>query len=155
MRGSERLAFGLCGGSVNDLANLKKLIGHVQHSANHVLMISRSTLERPYVLCELVYAFKQKKKMLCVRVDWPGNENSADSKAFCFPRHLDETIADWEDVAYFQRARAIVDAIRAPTTVNHGRAVESAACPMSPSRQPFPCRHPAHTSFPCSWPPHD
>jgi len=92
----------------NDLTNLKKLIAHVHDSENHVLMLTRAALERPYVLCELVYAWKQKKKIISVRVNWPGDAaDPAQAKAFGFPEHLDEAIADWEDVAYFQRARTI------------------------------------------------
>ena len=92
----------------NDLTNLQSLIGHVGESANHLLLLSRATLERPYVLCELAYAFKQKKKIVCILINWPSDSaDSSSSKAFSFPQHLDEVISDWEDVAYFQRARAI------------------------------------------------
>jgi len=89
----------------NDLTNLSKLISHVEKSVNHILLLSRATLERPYVLAELVYAYKQRKRILCVRANWPGDEQDVNSKAFMFPQMLNEAIGDWEDVAYFQRAR--------------------------------------------------
>lgn len=89
----------------NDLTNLQKLIRHVGQSANHLLLLSRSTLERPYVLCELAYAFKQNKKIVCIVCNWPSDSADATSgKGFSFPTHLDQAISDWEDVAYFQRA---------------------------------------------------
>ena len=91
----------------NDLTNLKKLIGHVGSSANHIVMLSRATLERPYVLCELAYAFQQRKKIICVIVNWPNASDEVGGKSFSFPHHLEEAITDWEDVAYFQRARVI------------------------------------------------
>ena len=53
----------------NDLTNLKHLITYVESSANHVILLSRHTLERPYVLCELVYAAKHQKQIICVRLD--------------------------------------------------------------------------------------
>jgi hypothetical protein len=76
-------------------------------SANHIVLLSRATLERPYVLAELVYAYKQKKKILCVRANWPGDEHAAESKSFAYPETLNEAISDWEDVAYFQRSRTL------------------------------------------------
>lgn len=45
-----------------------------------------------------------------MRCNWPGDEGHPESKTFDFPGHLNEAIGDWEDVAYFQRARALVRA---------------------------------------------
>lgn len=42
---------------VNELTYLQNLLTHVGSSANHVLLLSRASLERPYVLCELVAAW--------------------------------------------------------------------------------------------------
>jgi len=90
----------------NDLTDLKQLISHVKSSANHVIMLSRATLERPYVLCELAVAYAHSKHITVVRVDWPGETDSLHGRTFSFPRHLDEAIEEWEEVAYFQRARS-------------------------------------------------
>ena len=80
----------------NDLTNLSKLIENVGESGNHIIMLTRAALERPYVLCELAYAFKQNKKVVCVLVNWPGVVENDHGKTFLFPQHLDEAIADWE-----------------------------------------------------------
>lgn len=68
-------------------------------------MLTRAALERPYVLCELAVAYSEKKNIKLVRVDWPGEGDSLHGRQFAFPRHLDEAIEEWEEVAYFQRAR--------------------------------------------------
>lgn len=97
----------------NDLTNLSKLIGHVEDSANHLLMLSRATLERPYVLCELVYAWKQRKKIVVVRVNWPGDDvDDASGRSFGFPQHLNEAIADWEDVTQSRETRTRPKGVR-------------------------------------------
>ena len=90
----------------NNLTDLKQLIKHVKSSTNHMLMLSRASLERPYVLCELAVAFRESKQISIIKVDWPGEAESAHGRAFTFPRHLNEAIEEWEEIAYFQRARS-------------------------------------------------
>ena len=85
----------------NDLTDLKQLLLQVEKSANHLLMMSRQVLERPWVLCELVAAVRSGKEINIIAVGWPGQSE----KEFHFPRQLDETISDWEDVRYTQRLR--------------------------------------------------
>lgn len=111
----------------NDLSQLKSLTECVKESANHVLLLSRATLERPYVLCELVVAHKQKKNIHVVKCDWPGDTgDSPYSKSFQFPRHLNEAIEEWEEVAYFQKQR-----VETPDTVGgsaKGPGLSAAGC---------------------------
>jgi len=85
----------------NDLSDLKNLLKQVERSANHLLLMSRSVLERPWVLCELVAAAKEGKPICVIAVGWPGSSD----KEFHFPRHLNEVLEDWEDVRYTQRLR--------------------------------------------------
>jgi len=86
----------------NDLSDLNELLATVAKCANHILMMSRSVLERPWVLCELIAAVKANRTLHVVVCGWPGT--GAD-KEFHYPRHLDETIGDWKDVQYTQELR--------------------------------------------------
>ena len=52
----------------NNLSDLKELLKQVDKSANHLLMMSRQVLERPWVLCELVAAAKTGKPFHVIAV---------------------------------------------------------------------------------------
>ena len=82
--------------------DLNQLLVQVKVSGNHVIFLSRATLEEPYVLCELVTAFKESKNIILIRVDWPERADNS----FSFPRHLLEAIEEWEEVARFERSIA-------------------------------------------------
>jgi len=86
----------------NNLSDLKGLLTTVTKCANYILMMSRSVLERPWVLCELIAAVKAGKTPHIVVCGWPG---PSAEKEFKYPRHLDETIGDWRQVQSTQRLR--------------------------------------------------
>ena len=68
-----------------------KWVQHVTSSGNHVLLLSRQVLQRPWVLVELAAAHSHQKNMLVVMVEYIDK-----SKQFRFPLDLDEAINDWE-----------------------------------------------------------
>ena len=86
----------------NNLSDLKTLLVTVTKCTNYILMMSRSVLERPWVLCEFIAAIKAGKTPHVVVCGWPG---TAADKEFKYPRHLDETISDWKNVRASQRLR--------------------------------------------------
>jgi len=96
----------------SNLSDLRKLLDHVEESANYILMLTRSTLERPWVLAELVRAHTLGKRMLIITASWPGDESSPQGRGFKFPLHLDEAIDEWQEYYYesTMRARAMAEA---------------------------------------------
>ena len=96
----------------SNLSDLRKLLDHVEESANYILMLTRAALERPWVLAELVRAHKQHKRMLIISVSWPGDETSPQGRGFKFPTHLDEAIDEWQEYYYESslRSRAMSEA---------------------------------------------
>jgi tRNA-dihydrouridine synthase len=96
----------------SNLSDLRKLLDHVEESANYILMLTRSTLERPWVLAELVRAHKCGKRFLVINASWPGDEASPQGRSFKFPSHLDEAIDEWEEYYYESslRSRAMKEA---------------------------------------------
>jgi hypothetical protein len=77
------------------LKELDKLLHFVQLSKNHILMLTRSTLERPWVLAELCAAHREGLNIVVVLVDFPGRE--ADPRSFRFPLDLETAISDWTE----------------------------------------------------------
>ena len=96
----------------SNLSDLRKLLDHVEESANYILMLTRSALERPWVLAELVRAHRHGKRMLVISVTWPGDESSPQGRGFKFPSHLDEAIDEWQEYYYESslRSRAMSEA---------------------------------------------
>ena len=96
----------------SNLSDLRRLLDHVEESANYILMLTRSTLERPWVLAELVRAHQQGKRMLVISVAWPGDDTSPQGRGFKFPTHLDEAIDEWQEYLYESslRLRAMSEA---------------------------------------------
>jgi Amt family ammonium transporter len=94
------------------LKELGKLLDFVHASANYILMLSRSTLERPWVLAELCAAHREGLNVVVVLVEYQGHE--VDPRAFRFPLDLEAAISDWTE--YFlldQRNRLRATAVRA------------------------------------------
>jgi hypothetical protein len=87
------------------LKDLPKLLDDVQVSANHILMLSRHTLERPWVLAELCAARKEKKNICVVLVEYPGKDNN--SKQFRFPLDLETAITEWKDYTISEHEQAM------------------------------------------------
>ena len=87
------------------LKDLPKLLDDVQVSANHVLMLSRHTLERPWVLAELCAARKEKKNICVVLVEYPGKESN--SKQFRFPLDLETAITEWKEYTISEYEQAM------------------------------------------------
>ncbi|KAL1514907.1 hypothetical protein AB1Y20_003987 [Prymnesium parvum] len=77
-----------------DLKLLSQLVEDVSSSANYILMLSRQTLQRPWVLVELCTAMMSSVNIQVVLIEYPGKHN--DPKTFRFPDDLDSAIADWE-----------------------------------------------------------
>jgi len=96
----------------SNLSDLRQLLTHVEESANHILMLTRSTLERPWVLAELVRAHQSGKRMIVVAATWPGDDSSPQGRHFKFPTHLDEAIDEWQEYYYESslRSRAMSEA---------------------------------------------
>lgn len=96
----------------SNLSDLRRLLDHVEESANYILMLTRSTLERPWVLAELVRAHKCRKPMLIISATWPGDDSSPQGRGFKYPSHLDEAIDEWQEFYYEStlRSRAMSEA---------------------------------------------
>lgn len=90
----------------SNLSDLRRLLDHVEESANYILMLTRSALERPWVLAELVRAHKHGKRMLIICASWPGDESSPQGRGFKFPTHLDEAIDEWQEYYYESTLRS-------------------------------------------------
>jgi len=84
----------------SNLSDLRKLLGHVEEAANYILLLTRCVLERPWVLAELVRAYKIGKHMIVINPSWPGDESSALGRSFRFPQHLDDAIDEWQEYFY-------------------------------------------------------
>ena len=89
----------------NNLSDLRMLLGHIDESANFILMLTRKSLERPWVLAELIRAHKFGKPILVVATQWPGDDSSAQGRSFKFPQHLDEAIDEWQEYYFESRMR--------------------------------------------------
>ena len=83
----------------SNLSDLSQLLNHVEESANYILMLTRSTLERPWVLAELVRAHQCGKRILVISASWPGDESSPQGRSFKLA-HLDEAIDEWQEFYY-------------------------------------------------------
>ena len=77
----------------SNLKDLKGLVAHVKASSNHVLLLSRSILMRPWCLVELAAAHAIKKNLVVVMINFPGKEG--DPKGFRFPQDLEVAIQEW------------------------------------------------------------
>ena len=66
----------------SNLSDLRLLLSHVEESANYILMLTRSVLERPWVLAELVRAHQCKKRMIVISATWGSEETSTTGRAF-------------------------------------------------------------------------
>mmetsp|Transcript_27827 Transcript_27827/g.79934 ORF Transcript_27827/g.79934 Transcript_27827/m.79934 type:complete len:685 (-) Transcript_27827:36-2090(-) len=77
------------------LKDLSKLCDIVGASANHILLLSRRVLERPWVLAELCSAHKCGMNLCMILIEYPGRRD--DSKAFRFPEDLERAISDWTE----------------------------------------------------------
>eukprot|EP00316_Scyphosphaera_apsteinii_P011547 CAMPEP_0119319740 /NCGR_PEP_ID=MMETSP1333-20130426/50209_1 /TAXON_ID=418940 /ORGANISM="Scyphosphaera apsteinii, Strain RCC1455" /LENGTH=697 /DNA_ID=CAMNT_0007326225 /DNA_START=167 /DNA_END=2260 /DNA_ORIENTATION=+ len=75
------------------LKDLDKLLNYVASSANHILMLSREVLQRPWCLAELCAAHVNHSNLCVLLIEYPGKHN--DPKAFHFPEDLEKAIADW------------------------------------------------------------
>ena len=78
-----------------NLQQLGKLLEYVAVSSNHVLLLSRSVLERPWVLAELCEAHKLQTNITLVLVEFARRHQ--DPKAFRFPDALGAAISDWKE----------------------------------------------------------
>jgi len=79
----------------NNLKELWKLLDFVRASKNYILMLSRDTLNRPWVLAELCAAYQDGLHIVVVLIEFPGREKN--SKMFRFPRDLEASIAEWTE----------------------------------------------------------
>jgi hypothetical protein len=79
----------------NNLTELWKLLDFVRASKNYILMLSRDTLNRPWVLAELCAAYQDGLHIVVVLVEFPGHEKN--SKMFRFPKDLEASIAEWTE----------------------------------------------------------
>jgi len=79
----------------NNLKELDNLLTYVRASKNYLLLLSRDTLNRPWVLAELCAAHQDGCSMHSVLVEFPGREKN--SKMFRFPQDLDAAISEWTD----------------------------------------------------------
>ncbi len=77
----------------SNLKDLKGLVANVKASSNHVLLLSRSILMRPWCLVELAAAHAIKKNLVVVMINFPGKEG--DPKGFRFPQDLEVAIQEW------------------------------------------------------------
>jgi len=77
------------------LKDLSRLCHIVRGSANHILLLSRRVLERPWVLAELCSAHKLGINICMVLIEYPGRRE--DPKAFRFPDDLETAISDWTE----------------------------------------------------------
>ena len=89
----------------NNLSDLRQLLDHIDQSANFILMLTRQSLERPWVLAELITAHNSGKPILVVATQWPGDDTSAQGRSFKFPQHLDEAIDEWQEYYFESRMR--------------------------------------------------
>ena len=80
----------------SDLKDLATLLDSVKASANLVLLLSRETLERPYILAELCVAYQAGVNICVVLVEFTARE--LDSRAFRFPAYLEKAI---EEVSWY------------------------------------------------------
>ena len=76
-------------------------------SANHILLLSRKVLERPWVIAELCAARKHGTNICVVLVEYPGRQE--DPKAFRFPQDLEHAILDWKYRGCIRTATAVLD----------------------------------------------
>ena len=74
-----------------NLKSLDDLLDHVRTSANHLLLLSRHALERPWVLAELCEAHRTGKNIVVVLTEWGGN----DDIGFRYPHDLERVIQEW------------------------------------------------------------
>ena len=79
----------------NNLKELNNLLTYVRASKNYLLLLSRDTLNRPWVLAELCAAHQDGCSLHSVLVEFPGREKN--SKMFRFPQDLDAAISEWTD----------------------------------------------------------
>jgi hypothetical protein len=79
----------------NNLKDLTKLCDYVCLCQNHVILMTRSVLRRPWVLAEIVKGHMSNRNVVCVNVEWPDKEE--DSRTFRFPQDLNKAIAQWRD----------------------------------------------------------
>jgi Amt family ammonium transporter len=79
----------------NNLKDLSKLCDYVGLSQNHVILMTRSVLSRPWVLAEIVKGFTSNRNVVCVMVDWP--DKHFDPRSFRFPQDLNKAIKQWKD----------------------------------------------------------
>jgi len=77
-----------------NLADLNSLLGSVEKSSTHLLLLTREVLTRPWVLVELCYARKAGKRLIPIRVDWP--EGATYGREFRFPLDIDSAVKDWK-----------------------------------------------------------
>jgi hypothetical protein len=89
---------------------MRELLNHVEDSANLILLLTRRVFERPWVLAEIVRAFKTGNKLILVNCVWPGGDmTSPHGRSFRFPQHLDDTIDQWQEFYYESNLRGRAD----------------------------------------------
>jgi hypothetical protein len=79
----------------NNLKDLSKLCDYVGSSQNHVILMTRDVLSRPWVLAEIVKGVTSNRNVICVMVDWP--DKDMDPRSFRFPQDLNKAIIQWKD----------------------------------------------------------
>ena len=80
----------------SNLKDLPTLLHSVKRSANFILLLSKETLERPYILAELCVAHQAGVNICVVLIEFTARE--LDTRAFRFPASLEKAI---EEVSWY------------------------------------------------------
>lgn len=77
-----------------NLKDLDKLMDYVLDCRNHILLLTRKVLERPWVLVEIIQAHKAGRNLINVMVEF--RTRDSDPRQFRFPHDIDKVIESWK-----------------------------------------------------------